>query len=127
MEGTMDVGFKQVAQDALNLYQVLVQTSIESYRSNESNVSIKAGTIVCLFIGADGSLLANWLDDAWNFKFPAEQIIADLDEELVYMLHAFPLSGDVTVVLGELADDLGNLTQAYSCACNVEHVRAVSA
>jgi hypothetical protein len=118
--------FEVVPNGELQQYQPLVAASIQHYQSNGIGVSIKAGTIVCLYIGADGSLLADWIDDAWSFKFSVEQIISDLNEELPHMLYGVSMqqTGDIVVLCGELADDAGHLTQAYRCACNARDVCA---
>lgn len=114
--------FTKLPESALAGHKAYVQHSIEQFKNHGIDVRIEAGTIVCVYVGTDGALLAHWLDDGWNFKLPAEQIIADLDEELPHLIVCMGVSGDMTIVLGELANASGDLTQAYGCTCNAEQV-----
>ena len=90
--------------------------------SHEHQPDIQVGwdSIVCLIYSAEGKVVFSWLDDRWTFMHDDENIIADLDAELPWLVIHEGITGEVTVVMGQLKDMNGTFEKAYSCTCDTQ-------
>lgn len=94
--------------------------------SHEHQPDVKVGwdSVVCLIYNSEGEVVFSWLDDQWTLMHDDENIIADLDAELSWLVMQEGVIGEVTVVVGQLKNADGVFEKAYTCTCDTQKVVA---